>query len=704
MVASKVDGKGKVVMKMTSGMELTLNQVLHVPDIRKNLVSGALLSKNRFRLVFVADKFVLTKNGMYVGKGYLNNGLFKMNLKTIALSMNNKNTVSSTYILESPNVWHGRLGHVNYDTIRRLVNMDLLPKFNIDTKPLDLIHSDICDLKFVQTRGGKKYFISFIDDCTRYRYVYLLRSKDETLEMFKHYKNEVENQLSKMIKVLRIDRGDEYVAPFAKFCAQHGIIHQTTNGIAERKNILEHPKICGEKVCFLPIIFSTNSYKYLKVWECLAKIALPDHKKVKIGPKTIDCLFIGYASNSSAYRFLIHKSNNDDVHMHMSRSSLKRTYDSSNLENHQDQLTMDMKMRLNLEEKEDIKAKVESILQNHTWELVDLFPGNKRLGYKWIFKRKMKAVGSIDKYKVRLVVKGYKQKEGLGYFDTYSPVTRITSIRMLIVIVALHNLEIHQMDVKTVFLNGDLEEEIYIEQPKGFVVPGQEKKVCKLVKSLYGLKQAPKQWHMKFDNVMTDKCVYTKITQNGYVIVCLYVDDTLIIGSDNDMIKSTKRILSNKFDMKDMGIEDVILGIKISRTSDGIVLSQSHYIEKILAEFGKYEDNPAKTTYDVNLQLTKNTGQGISQVDYARIIGSLMYVTNCTRPDLAYSVNKLSKYISNPRRDHWKVIIRVLRYLSYTKNYGLHYTRYPYVLEGYDNAKWISNTRDSNPQVDMSLR
>ena len=136
--------------------------------------------------------------------------------------------------------------------------------------------------------------------------------------------------------------------------------------------------------------------------------------------------------------------------------------------------------------KEAINSEVESILHNHTWEIVDFPPGCKPLRYKWIFKKKMKADGSIDKYKARLVIKGYRQKEGLDYFDTYSHVTRITSIRMLIALVALYNLEIHQMDVKTTFLNGDLDEEIYMEQPEGFIVPGQEKKVCRLVKSLYG--------------------------------------------------------------------------------------------------------------------------------------------------------------------------------------------------------------------------
>ena len=154
--------------------------------------------------------------------------------------------------------------------------------------------------------------------------------------------------------------------------------------------------------------------------------------------------------------------------------------------------------------------------------MVDLPQGNKPLGSKWIFKRKLKPDGTIDKYKARLVIKGYRQKEGEDYFDIYSPMLRITSVRIILAIAALRNLEVHQMDVKTAFLNRDLEEEIYMEQPEGCVVPGQERKVCRLVKSLYGLKQAPKKWHEKFDSVMMnnrfkinecDKCVYVKNTE-----------------------------------------------------------------------------------------------------------------------------------------------------------------------------------------------
>ena len=363
---SEIEGQGKVVLKMTSGKELTLNNVLYVPEIRKNLVSGSLLSKHGFRMVFESDKVVLTKSGMYVGKGYVTEGLFKLNVMTVVPKIN-KVKQSSAYLIESSNLWHGRLGHVNYDTLRRLINLEHIPAFHIDSKhkcetcveakltrssfhtierntePLDLIHSDVCDLKSVQTRGGNKYFITFVDDNTKYCYVYLLKSKDEAIEKFVLYKNEVENQLNKKIKVLRSDRGGEYESPFGEFCAEHGIIHQTTapyspqqNGVAERKNrtlkemmnamLLSSglsQNMWGEAVLTANYLLNKvprkkenktpyelwngrrPSYKYLRMWGCLAKVAVPTPKKVKIGPKTVDCIFIGYAHNSSAYRFLV---------------------------------------------------------------------------------------------------------------------------------------------------------------------------------------------------------------------------------------------------------------------------------------------------------------------------------------------------------------------------------------------------------------
>ena len=243
--------------------------------------------------------------------------------------------------------------------------------------------------------------------------------------------------------------------------------------------------------------------------------------------------------------------------------------------------------------------------------------------------------------------------------------------------------------MKTTFLNGELDEGIYMEQPEGFVVEDQENKVCKLVKALYGLKQAPKQWHEKFDHTMLSlgfkinecgKCVYIKKYTNSCVFVCFYVDDMLIMGTSKDVIMSTKKLLSSIFDMKDLDLADVILGVQIKRNNEGYILTQSHYVEIFLNKYGQS-----------NCKLKKNTGDAVSQLQYSQVIGTLMYLMNATRPDIAYSVSRLSRYTSNPGKNHWEALVRVLRYLKYTITYGLHYTRYPPVLEGYSDANWISD-------------
>ncbi|GJU14257.1 retrovirus-related pol polyprotein from transposon TNT 1-94 [Tanacetum coccineum] len=534
-----IKGEGDVILKMTSEKELKLTNVLYVPEIRKNLVFGWLLNKFGFRLVFESDKFVLSKNQMYVGKGYAVNAMFKLNVMVVKNDINKMN--SSAYLIESSNVWHGRLGHVNFNSMRRLIKFNSIPNCHIDSKykcetcveakptrtsfksvkrttePLDMVHTDICDLKSLPTKGGNKYFITFIDDCTKYCYVYLLKSKDEAIDKFVLYKNEVENQLGKKIKVVRSEREGEYVSPFTEVCAQHGIRHEFTapyspqqNGIAKRKN-----RTLKEMVTAMLISSGMSqdmwgeailmaTYLLNKI---PPKVAVPTPKAQKIGPKSVDCIFIGYAKNSSAYRFIVHESKNPDIQKNTvmesrnasffehifpylskeTRSSArlddevvqdKRQRDDNDLQDERQDQTEEEEVeprrskRARNEKSEAIKSEIDSILQNHTWELVDLPPGCKPLGYKWIFKKKMKADGTIDKYKARLVIKGYRQREGLDYFDTYYPVTRITSIRMILAIAALRNLEIHQMDVKTAFLNGDLEEEIYMNQPKGFIAPG----------------------------------------------------------------------------------------------------------------------------------------------------------------------------------------------------------------------------------------
>ena len=359
--------------------------------------------------------------------------------------------------------------------------------------------------------------------------------------------------------------------------------------------------------------------------------------------------------------------------------------------------------------KEAIDDEMQSIMGNNTWVLVDLPPTCKPIGCKWIFRKKMKIDGTIDKFKARLVAQGFRQKLGIDHFDTYAPVARITTIRLLVALATIYHLEVHQMDVKTAFLYGELDEEVYMKQPEGFVLKGQENKVCKLfklVKSLYGLKQAPKQWHQKFDETIlsfgfklnqADKCVYSKFDNHGNgVIICLYVDDMLIFGTSIVHIQETKDFLSKSFQMKDMGEADVILGIKIKRDGGRIKLGQSHYIDKVLNRFKLQDLTPISSPMEQGMKFTKHTGKPISQLEYAKIIGSLMYAMTCTRPDIAFAVGKLSRFTSNPGPQHWLAIRRVLRYLKGTINYGITYSGEPPILEGYSDASWITNEEDNS--------
>nr|GEW74472.1 zinc finger, CCHC-type [Tanacetum cinerariifolium] len=243
---------------------------------------------------------------------------------------------------------------------------------------------------------------------------------------------------------------------------------------------------------------------------------------------------------------------------------------------------------------------------------------------------------------------------------------------------------------------------------KGFVLSGLENKVFKLKKSLYGLKLAPKQWNDKFDksilsngftNNSSDRCIYSKFTKDYGVILCLYVDDILIVGTNMEGINETNKFLSSSFQMKDMNEVSTILRIKVKRHSRGYALNQCHYIDKIIDKFQHLNIEEANTPYEQSCKLVKNDGIVVAQIEYASAICCLMYATHCTRPDIAYVVCKLSRYTSNLSHDHWKAIGRVFGYLKRTRKLALYYDRLSVVLEGYSDASWIMAVVILNPQL-----
>ena len=360
---------------------------------------------------------------------------------------------------------------------------------------------------------------------------------------------------------------------------------------------------------------------------------------------------------------------------------------------------------------------MDSLLSNHTWELADLPKEKNALHNKWVYRIKEEPNGS-KRYKARLVVKGFQQKEGVDYTEIFSPVVKMVTIRTVLGLVAQEDLHLQQMDVKTAFLHGDLDEEIYMKQPEGFEIKGKESLVCKLKRSLYGLKQAPRQWYKRFDNFIkgvgflrceADHCCYFKTLEESYLILLLYVDDMLIVGADLHEINSLKTKLSEEFAMKDLGEARQILGMRISRSKEGLKLSQEEYVKKVLKRFNMDDTKPVSTPLASHFRLSREQSPKtedemacMDKVPYASAIGSLMYAMICTRPDIAHAVGVVSRFMSNPGKEHWEAVKWIFRYLKGNPSLSLCFTKSKTGLQGYvdaDNGGDIDSTKSTTGYV-----
>ncbi|KAL4297638.1 hypothetical protein GQ457_12G007010 [Hibiscus cannabinus] len=317
---------------------------------------------------------------------------------------------------------------------------------------------------------------------------------------------------------------------------------------------------------------------------------------------------------------------------------------------------------------------IKSIEKNNTWELSELPKGHEAIGVKWIFKKKKNASGEVVRYKARLVVKGYKQKHGIDYDEVFASVARIETIRLIIALAAQKKWKIHQLDVKSAFLNGFLEEEVYIEQPIGYKVKGQENKCLKLKKALYGLKQAPRAWYSRIDKYFQDKgfdrclhehALYIKIKDGGDIlIVCLYVDDLIFTSNNPSLIEEFKKDMSLVFEMTDVGLMCYYLGLEVEQSEDGIFISQKGYAKEVLKKFKMFNCNPVDTPMESGVKLSKfSNGIKEDPTLFKSLVGSLRYLT-CTRPDILFAVGVVSRYMETPTSTHMKAAKRILRYLK----------------------------------------
>uniref|UniRef100_A0A2N9I6R9 Integrase catalytic domain-containing protein n=1 Tax=Fagus sylvatica TaxID=28930 RepID=A0A2N9I6R9_FAGSY len=748
--ACTIIGMGTIKIKMSDGVVRTLEEVRHIPDMRKNLISLGTLDSKGYSYKSENGIMKVSKGAMVVMTGQkISSNVYKLLGNTILGGV--------AAVVESEDddtlLWHMRLGHISERGMRELHKRNLLTgiksckldfckycimgkqcrvRFKTATHKtkgiLDYVHSDIWGPVRTPSKGGAQYFMSFIDDYSRKAWVYFLKNKSEAFAKFKIWKAEVENQTGRKIKCLRTDNGTEYRdGDFLKFCEEH--VDMACYIINRSPRVALDGKVAEEVWTGQEV-----DYSFMRIFGCPAYVHISGEDRSKLDPKSKKCIFLGFKKGVKGYKlwdpvaqkvvisrdvvfdeksmtkaFKEEKSQAAESSNNIGRSTVQVELDElesqSNEEPHsndqeQDSTRSDRPKRnkrppvrygfedlvsyalltssedpstfqeaIESSEKDKwMEAMVEeneSLSKNKTWELTELPKGKKPIGCKWVFKKK-EAVSEKEgeRFKARLVAKGYSQRHGIDYDEVFSPVVRHTSIRAVLALVADQDLELEQLDVKTAFLHGNLEEEIFMEQPEGFKQPGTENLVCRLKKSLYGLKQSPRQWY-----------------------------------------KRLKSLLHKEFEMKDLGAAKKILGMEIRRDREArkLWLSQKNYIRKVLEKFSMLDAKPVSTPLANHFRLSgsqcpKNEEEieNMSKVPYASAVGCLMYAMVCTRPDLAHAVSTVSRYMANPGREHWNAVKWIFRYLKGTAEHGILFSRQPGTnsVVGYVDADYAGEVDD----------
>lgn len=341
-------------------------------------------------------------------------------------------------------------------------------------------------------------------------------------------------------------------------------------------------------------------------------------------------------------------------------------------------------------------------LKNKTWELTELPPGRRAVSSKWIFKTKPICDPSDPtrtRLKARLVARGLEQQHGIDYNDTFAPVVRWSTLRTIIAIAVAAGWPISHMDVVTAFLNGNLQEVLYMQQPQGFEEEGSENLVCRLLKSIYGLKQSPRAWYQEIDKHLraqgwtrsnADPNLYFLQEGASIVLLLLYVDDLLITGNDSTKVVEEKKKLQEKYEMKDLGEIRKYLGVEFAHTPSGLLLHQRSYAEQILQECDMVHCKPAHTPLPEGFVTKSDTGTApVDLSEYCKIVGKLLFLTT-TRPDLSYSVGIAARFMSKPQQQHLDAVKHILRYIKTTTDFGISFQRSPTLaLEGFTDADYL---------------
>ncbi|KAJ0754054.1 putative RNA-directed DNA polymerase [Helianthus annuus] len=736
---SKIIGVGDVCLKFDTGMELVLHNVKHVSDIRLNLISAGLLDDDGYHSTFGDGVWKLTRGSLIVARGKRSSKLYMAHPKI------STDSVHSLVDNDMTELWHKRLGHMSEKGMHILLKRNALPDLtNVHLKKcshclagkqrrvsfkshpphrrnniLDLVHSDVCGPMKTRTLGGCLYFVTFIDDHSRKLKVW--SGKDVSYDdlrvfgckAFVHIPKDERTKLDVKTKPCIFvgyggdEFGHRFYDPISKklirsFDADF-IEDQSLKDIEKTKIVPQHTDDLTDLDPVPPQHSEPHNEDDIQHDEQHGtdNHDIPEQQELDEGPHpelpvpgmpTFIPLRRSTRNRHPSTRY------STDEYVLLTDGGEPECYEEAMEDEHKREWVEAMQDEMN------------SLYENNTFELVKLPKGKRALKNKWVYKVKTEEHTSRPRYKARLVVKGFSQRKGIDFDEIFSPVVKMSSIRVILGLAASLDLEVEQMDVKTAFLHGDLDKEIYMEQPEGFRVKGKEDYVCKLQKSLYGLKQAPRQWYKKFESVMgkqgyrktiSDHCVFfQRFGDDDFIILLLYVDDMLIVGKNAERIVQLKKELSKSFSMKDLGPAKQILGIRITRdrASKKLHMSQEQYIEKVLSRFNMAKAKAVSSPLTPNFKLTdkdcpssKEEIEDMDKFPYASAVGSLMYAMVCTRPDIAHAVGVVSRFLSNPGKKHWEAVKWIFRYLRGSSKLGITFGNEEPMLVGYTDSDLAGN-------------
>lgn len=352
-----------------------------------------------------------------------------------------------------------------------------------------------------------------------------------------------------------------------------------------------------------------------------------------------------------------------------------------------------------------IEEELSNLKRLKTWEVARLPVDKDCVESKWIFKLKRDANGQIARYKARLVARGFKQKESIDYTQTYAPVAKFTIVRLLLAISVTFGWTMRHIDVKSAYLNGYLKEEIYMRPTSH---QDEEEKIVKLLRPIYGLKQSGHNWNDALDGFLID-AGFTRLKSSNVTYrydfctyLVIYVDDIVIFSRYQETINEIVQRIQNKYEARDLGEITHFLGVNIMRGNEGdIKINQEVYIQELLEKYGLQECRPAYTPLEPGNSISSENSpkideerQDMKKVPYRELIGSLGYVSQCTRPDISFAVSKLAQFSSNPGRKHWDEAKRTLRYLSNTIKHCLYYSRDEPCIKLCSDADWAGDADD----------